>query len=177
MDKAGNLLDGIPGVGILVSFSKFFLSIALGYIDECCLSYTFKNKSNNAFKSAADGVVVYGQNWKPLIKIALKISIQVVTLVSLLTLGVFVFVGGLFKILGWSGFIAFILAIFLALIVKFAVVDSWILIKMLIAYHDVAKDTEINYDLYGKFNSLSSSFKKLVTTGNNQDNNSKEATS
>lgn len=170
VEKAGNLLDNIPGMGILVSFSKFFVSIALGYIDECCLSYTFMNKNGNAFKSAADGVVVYGQNWKSLIKTALKVAIQVVVAVVVLTLLIFIVVGGLFKLLGWSGLIAFVLALFLALVVKFAFIDSWILVKMLVAYHEEAKNTEISYDLYGKFTQLSSSFKKLIDKGDAKEN-------
>ena len=41
-----------------------FLDIFLGYVDECCLGYTFAHPEQNAYKLAADGVVIYFKNWK-----------------------------------------------------------------------------------------------------------------
>ena len=45
-----------------------FLDISLGYVDECCLGYTFYHPAQNPYKSAADGVIIYFQNWKTLLK-------------------------------------------------------------------------------------------------------------
>ena len=39
-----------------------FLDISLGYVDECCLGYTFYHPAQNPYKSAADGVIIYFQN-------------------------------------------------------------------------------------------------------------------
>ncbi|MBN2222669.1 MAG: hypothetical protein JW708_10720, partial [Vallitaleaceae bacterium] len=50
LEKAGNLLDNIPGMDALVGVAKLFVSISLGYIDECCLGYTFYKKEQGAFK-------------------------------------------------------------------------------------------------------------------------------
>ncbi len=63
-----SLLGSLPGADSVKSATNFFLNISLGYIDECCLSYTFYNKGQNAYKSACDGVVIYAQNWKHLLK-------------------------------------------------------------------------------------------------------------
>ena len=49
----------VSGADSVKSATNFFLNISLGYIDECCLSYTFYNKGQNAYKSACDGVVIY----------------------------------------------------------------------------------------------------------------------
>ena len=63
-----SLLGSLPGADSVKSATNFFLNISLGYIDECCLSYTFYNRGQNAYKSACDGVVIYAQNWKHLLK-------------------------------------------------------------------------------------------------------------
>lgn len=66
VERVGNALGGIPGMGAITGLANFFVEISLGYIDECCLGYTFYKKDQNAYKSAADGVVIYAQNWKHL---------------------------------------------------------------------------------------------------------------
>ena len=42
--------------------------------------------------------------------------------------------GGLFRLFGWSGFMAFIISLLFAYTVKYAFIDSWILVKMMSSY-------------------------------------------
>lgn len=161
VDKAGDVLDFIPGMDAVTGVAKLFISISLGYIDECCLGYTFYNKDQNAFKSAADGVVIYAQNWKSLLKNAAKTTLAVILSTIGITLVVFVLIGGLFRLLDWNGLVAFILAVFVAWAVKFAFIDSWILVKTMSCYMEVAPDTKITFDLYDKLSGMSSKFKEL----------------
>lgn len=163
--RTGDALDFIPGMGVITGVAKLFVSISLGFIDECCLGYTFYNKDQNAFKSAADGVVIYAQNWKSLLKNAAKTTVTVILLTIGLTLAVFVLIGGLFHILNWSGLVAFILACFVAWAVKFAFIDSWVLVKTMVCYMEVAPTTEITVDLYSKLSGMSTNFKKLFQKG------------
>jgi hypothetical protein len=51
--KIENVFGNIPGVSTMVNFVQLFIGIALGYIDECCLGYTFLHNDQSAFKSAA----------------------------------------------------------------------------------------------------------------------------
>ena len=44
LQKIDDLLGKIPGVSLIVSFAQLFVQIALGYVDECCLGYTFLHK-------------------------------------------------------------------------------------------------------------------------------------
>jgi len=165
VEKAGNFLNAVPGVEWLVKGVNFFLSIALGYIDECCLGYTFIRKEQNAFKSAADGVVIYYKNWKVLLKDAAWTALTVIGLTLGVTLVVFVVFGGLFKVFGWSHYIAFFLALFVALAVKFAFIDSWILVKMMTTYMQAVPQTTIPFDLYGKLSNYSNKFRELYQRG------------
>ena len=151
----------VSGADSVKSATNFFLNISLGYIDECCLSYTFYNKGQNAYKSACDGVVIYAQNWKHLLKNAAMTALTVIVSILVVTLVAFVLFGGAFRLLGWSGFVAFVLAVMLAWTIKFAFIDSWMMVKMMHGYMQVAPSTVITYDLFTRLSALSSSFKKL----------------
>lgn len=163
--KLGNKLDFIPGMGAVTGLAQFFVSISLGYIDECCLGWTFYNKDQGAFKSAADGVVIYAQNWKVLLKDAAKTMLKVILLTVLVALLIFVPIGLLFKLFKWSGFVAFVLALLIAWVVKFAFMDSYIMIQMMASYMSVAPNTVITFDLYSTLCTWSKKFKELFTKG------------
>ena len=165
IDKAENVLDFIPGIQTAAGIAKLFVDISLGYIDECCLGYTFYHKDQNVFKSAADGVVIYAQNWKKLIGSAVKTTAAVIGLMIGMLFVVFIVIGGIFKLFGGSGTIAFCLSLLIAWVVKFAFIDSWILVKMMVSYMEVAPSTEITFDLYDKFCDLSGRFKELFQKG------------
>ncbi len=163
--KVGNALDFIPGIEAVAGVAQFFVSIALGYIDECCLGWTFYNKQQGPFKSAADGVVIYAQNWKTLLKDAAATMLKVILGTAVIALIIFVPIGLLFKLFKWSGLFAFLLACLIAWMVKFAVMDSYIMIRMMASYMSVAPQTVITFDLYSKLSGISGDFKELYNKG------------
>jgi len=59
--------------------------------------------------------------------------------------------------------VAFVLAFFVAIVIKSAFIDSWILVKMMVSYMEVAPSTKITYDLYAKLCGISSKFKELFS--------------
>jgi len=163
--KVGDKLDFIPGMGAVTGAAQFFVNIALGYVDECCLGWTFYKKEQGAFKSAADAVVIYAQSWKPLLKGAAKTMLKVILLTVLVALIIFIPIGILFKILKWSALAAFLLALLIALVVKFAFMDSYIMIQMMAVYMGAAPQTTITFDLYGSLCKISGKFKELFEKG------------
>ncbi len=165
VDKLGGALDFIPGMDAVTGVAKFFISISLGYIDECCLGYTFLKKEQGAFKSAADGVVIYAQNWKKLLKDAAKTTALVIAAMIAVVLAVFIVLGLLFRLLNLSGVAAFIIACIIAWTIKFAFIDSYILSRMMVSYMEVAPTTQITIDLYSKLCGVSAKFKQLFEKG------------
>lgn len=165
LDEAGNMLNFVPGMDSVVKVGKLFISISLGYIDECCLGYTFYKNEQGAFKSAADGVVIYAQNWKVLLKNAAKTTGVVIALIILFVIIVFVLFGAMFRLLHWNLFVAFLISCMVAWAIKFAFIDGWILVKMMTTYMEVAPSTVITFDLYDKLCGLSNSFKELMNKG------------
>lgn len=161
LENLGNKLDFIPGMEALTGVAKFFVDISLGYIDECCLGWTFYNLQQGAFQSAADAVVIYAQNWKSVLKGAGKTMLKVVLGLVGIVLAIFIPVGIVFKIFKWSALVAFVLACLLTWIVKFAFIDSYIMCQMMVTYMEVAPTTQLAFNLYGELSAMSSSFKEL----------------
>ena len=73
----------------------------------------------------------------------------------------FILLSVIFSALEWNMMIAFILAVIISICIKVAFVDSYMLVKMMFSYMEVAPQTQISFDLYEKLCKLSNSFKKL----------------
>lgn len=160
-EKIDKVFGNIPGVSALVNFAQMFIRIALGYIDECCLGYTFLHKEQSAFKSAADGVVIYFQNWKKLLKDAAVTTLIVMVISFLAWLAPFIIFAGILGVFGVHWVFAFFIALMCAMVIRSAFVDSYMMVKMMVSYMEVAPATEITFDLYDKLCKLSGKFKKL----------------
>jgi hypothetical protein len=175
IEKAGGFLGFVPGMKYVTEIMKLFIGIALGYIDECCLGYTFLRKEQGAFKSAADGVVIYYQNVKKLLKDAAVTTAIVVGLMvaaALISWGLFGLLTRAFgwndTLLGWGALVAFAMACLLAWAIKKSFIDSYMMVKMMVSYMEVAPTTVITFDLYGKLSGLSTKFKELFNKGQSE---------
>ena len=69
------------------------------------------------------------------------------------------------------------LSLLFAYTVKYAFIDSWILVKMMSSYMQVAPATQVTFDLYGKLSGLSGKFKELFKKGNEMPQPNPTATS
>ena len=167
--RLGNALKFVPGMGIITSLAQMFVEMSLGYVDECCLGFTFLKREQSAFRSAADGVVIYAQNWKKLLGNAAKTMVLVIIGFAVITLALFMAIMLVFRLFNWPGWAAFIIALLISLTIKSAFVDSFILTRTMVAYIGVAPTTVITFDLYGKLSGLSRKFKKLWEQGQQED--------
>jgi len=160
----------IPGMGAVSGLANFYISIALGYVDECCLGYTFYKKEQSAFKSAADGVVIFSQNIKTLLSNAAKTMLIIVGGLVGIVLVLFLIFGMVFRFIAPDyGWIGFVIAVFLAVVVKYAFMDSFILIRTMTGYMEVAPTTELKFDLYENLCKVSSKFRELFNKGREEE--------
>ncbi|MBV0914122.1 hypothetical protein [Anianabacter salinae] len=67
----------IPGARQAVSVLQAFLRIAVGFIDEVILAYAIRTKSDNAWASAQTALILYAQNYKPMLKNAAWLALIV----------------------------------------------------------------------------------------------------
>jgi hypothetical protein len=165
MERLGGWLNGVPGIGFFIQILNLFISISLNYIDECCLGYTFYKNSENTFKSAADGVVIYAQNWKTILKNAAMTTALVLMLMVGVMISLFLGFSVLFSAINISAGFAIIPAVFTTIVIKYAFIDSWILVKTMCIYMELAPQTTISFDLYAKLSKFSTQFKKLYQQG------------
>ena len=164
--KVGDLLSSIPGMNFITNIIQLFISVAFGSIDECCLGWVFYKTDNGAFQSSCDGVCLYFQNIKKLLKDAVKTTLIIIIALVIAWVIPFVICLAIVKALELGGigtFFAIIVALFIASAIKSAFIDSYMLIAMMTSYMKEAPNTEIRFDLYGKLCKMSSKFKKLFT--------------
>lgn len=160
--KVGNFLGFIPGIKTIMAIASLFIDIILNYVDECIMAYIFLNEGQSAWKSAADGVVLYSQNRKTVFKTGLMVLVFLIIffiasflIFESIFLNAFIFLDTLARP------ISFVLTIVFVLVLKWSILDSIIMIFMVSNYIKVAYGTEPSYDLYGKLNSMSKKFREL----------------
>ncbi|HZJ81365.1 MAG TPA: hypothetical protein VFC95_01580, partial [Guyparkeria sp.] len=67
----------IPGARQLAGLLSAFLRVAVGFVDEVILAYAIRTQSTNAWVSAKEALVLYGQNYKNMMKNAAWLAIFV----------------------------------------------------------------------------------------------------
>ncbi len=152
----------IPGAKQFVSIVHAFLRIAVGFIDEVILAYAIRTKSDNAWASARTGLVLYAQNYKPMLKNAAWLALIVyglsfiVFLVMLApaALAVYLIPGA------WSaGGIVF--ALIFAWAVKAALLEPFAITCMMEVYFRTIAGQVPDPAWEAKLDSLSAKFTKL----------------
>ena len=161
--KVGDALDAIPGMSAITNFIQIFIGIVLGYIDECCLGYTFYKKDQGAFKSACDGITIYWKNKKKLLKDAAIMALVVMVITAVLFIIPLVIMVPLALLTDNTIVVvcAVIGSAIIAGIVKSAFVDSWMMVKMMTSYMEDAPTTAVDNGIYDTLCKLSGKFKQL----------------
>jgi len=165
--SAASMLGAIPGMAKLVAFANTVLKVALKYVDECCIAWIFYGPpSQSAWKGALDGVTIYAQNWKRVLGGAVKTALMVI----LLTFGLFVIIALIFSAIIGSAFdggiwtlLALVIGFLVALAIKQAFIDSWVMIRMLVTFLEVAPTTELRVDIYNRLSNMSPAFRTMTT--------------
>ncbi|MDN5787143.1 hypothetical protein [Pseudorhodobacter sp.] len=57
----------IPGLSQIMGVVRAYLRVSVGLLDEIILAYAIKTKSKNPWAAAREGLVLYGQNAKPML--------------------------------------------------------------------------------------------------------------
>ena len=122
----------IPGLQNVVGLIRAFLRIAIGFVDEVILAYAIRTNSSNPWTSAQTALVLYGQNYKVMLKNAAWLTIItyglafVVFLVMLAPAALVVYlIPG-----GWSAG-GFVFALIFAWAVKAALIEPFAIACMM----------------------------------------------
>jgi hypothetical protein len=125
----------LPGLRGLVSLLRAVLRAALGYVDEIILARDIRIGSDNPWATAQDGLVLYAQNHRVLLKNAVWLALMMYGLalvIFLLVLGpaiafVWIFPGA------WAGF-GVGLAVLLAWSIKAAILEPFAIASLMQVY-------------------------------------------
>ncbi|MDX8499248.1 hypothetical protein RFM99_12570 [Mesorhizobium sp. VK4C] len=152
----------IPGLSGLVSFINTVIRLSLTYVDEIILGYNIRINSNSPFETARQGVVLYAQNGKHMVKNAVWLAVimwGVSFVIFLLMLApaaaiLWVMPG---QLAGW----AFVLAIVFAWAFKAAFIEPFAIASLMQVYFDTIEGQVPNPEWDRRLAETSSKFREL----------------
>ena len=152
----------IPGLSGLVSFVNTVIRISLTYVDEIILGYNIRINSNSPFETARQGVVLYAQNGKHMVKNAVWLAVimwGVSFVIFLLMLApaaaiLWVMPG---ELAGW----AFVLAIVFAWAFKAAFIEPFAIASLMQVYFEAIEGQVPNPEWDTRLAEASSKFREL----------------
>ena len=128
----------------------------------------FRQKDESAWKRASDGVVLYFESWKEILKNAVGLV--------LLVIGFYLVGGGIVYLIlnailttaiSIDSVLFFLIALISAFVIinafKVSFLDSWITISVVNRYTQVTYNKQPQFDLYGKAKGWSRSFTKICS--------------
>src|SRR5690554_1504269 len=152
----------IPGAQQFLRVVQMFLRIAVGFIDEVILAYSFRTRAENPWAASRDGLVLYGQNLKPMFKNAawLALTVYGLSFVIFLLMLAPAAVGAYWIPGGWSA-TGVIVALLFAWSVKVAVLEPFAITCMMQAYFKTIEGQTPDPEWEAKLNGLSKKFRQL----------------
>lgn len=152
----------IPGARQFIRLLEAFLKIAVGFIDEVILAYCIRTRSENAWASSRDALVLYGQNAKPMLKNAAWLAFFVYGLSFVIFLVMLAPAAAVVYLIpgGWSA-TGVIVALLFAWSVKVAVLEPFAITCMMQAYFKVIEGQTPDAEWEAKLDGMSSKFRKL----------------
>ena len=152
----------IPGLSGLVSFINTVIRLSLTYVDEIILGYNIRINSASPFETARQGVVLYAQNGKVMVKNAVWLAVimwGVSFVIFLLMLApaaaIMWFIPG--QLGGW----AFVLAILLAWAFKAAFIEPFAIACLMQVYFKTIEGQVPNAEWDQRLAEASSKFREL----------------
>jgi hypothetical protein len=153
----------IPGAKPLAGALNAFLKVAVGFLDEVILAYAIRTGSTNAWASARTALILYGQNWKPMMKNAAWLALFIyllsfaIFLVMLLPASLFVWL-----MPGSAAIVGLIFALILAWAVKAALLEPLAVTCMMQVYFKTIEGQVPDPEWERRLTNMSGKFRKLT---------------
>lgn len=152
----------IPGMRQLVTILRAFLRVAVGFIDEVILAYGMRIRATDPWGSARAALVLYAQNYNPMLKNAAWITFFVYGLMAILffiMLAPAALISNLYP--GGMSAMGVVIAFILAWSVKQAVLEPLAVACLLQAYFRIIEGQVPNPEWDAKLERMSGKFQKL----------------
>ena len=152
----------LPGIPQLISMLRAFLRVAVGFIDEVILAYGLRTRATDPWASARAALVLYAQNYRPMLRNALWITLFVYGLMALLfilLLAPAAAVANLYP--GGMSAMGVVIALILAWSVKQAVLEPLAVACLLQAYFQTIEGQSPRPDWDARLEEMSGQFRKI----------------
>src|SRR5690606_9720508 len=152
----------IPGARQLTGILHAFLQVAVGFIDEVILAYAIRTGSTNPWASAREALVLYGQNYKLMLKNAAWLAI-IVYLLSFIVFLIMLAPAGLIVYLMPGAWAAggFVFAILFAWSVKAAILEPFAIACLMQVYFTTIEGQQPNPEWEARLEQMSAKSRKL----------------
>jgi len=153
----------IPGIDAVEKIVMTVVNFSISFIDEAIMSYAFAKKERNLWKSAKEGVVLYAQQWKPILTssavMGLIDAIGFIVPFVILVIPLGLLSKGLeINALGWG---ALVISFIFALLFKNAVVSPWAMVAIILTFHRETEGKTPDPVWEGRLETMSGKFKEL----------------
>lgn len=148
----------------LIDLIRMLVNRSLSFVDEAILSYAVSKRETNVWGSAADGIVLYGQKYKPILLTTVKVWV----IGKIFSVVVFVvFVAGALALTALTGsnlvvFFGFLMALAGARLVELALFEPFALAYTLVTFHRETQGLEPDPEWKARIEGVSSKFKELT---------------
>ena len=152
----------IPGLQNIIGLVQAFLNIAVGFVDEVILAYGIRNKADNPWASARSALVLYGQNYKVMLRNAAWLTLVVYGL-SFLVFLLFLAPAGAIALLlpGSLSAFGFVIALLFAWSIKAALLEPLAITCMMQVYFPTIEGQTPNTEWEQRLNDMSKKFREL----------------
>lgn len=152
----------IPGVRNLAGILHAFLRMAVGFIDEVILGYLIRSGSTNPWSTAQTALVLYGQNYKTMLKNAAWLAVIVYFLSFLVFLIMLAPAAMLVYAMPgvWSAG-GFVFALLFAWSVKAALFEPFAIACLMTVYFKTIEGQQPNPDWEARLEQMSGKFRAL----------------
>jgi hypothetical protein len=152
----------IPGLSGLVSFINSIIRMSLTFVDEIILGYNIKTDSQNPWETAQEGIVLYAQNGRTMLKNAIWLTIIMWGLsIVIFFLMLAPAAGLLYYYPGQLGGWAFVLAIVFTWAFKAALLEPFAIAALMDVYFRTVEGQTPDPEWLGKLNSASAKFREI----------------
>ncbi|KRA53097.1 hypothetical protein [Devosia sp. Root635] len=152
----------IPGLQQLTGILRAFLNIAVGFVDEVILAYAIRTGSTNPWQSARTALILYGQNYRPMLKNAAWLTLIVYGLSFLVFLVMLAPAAALVWLIpgAWSAG-GFVFALIFAWAVKAALIEPFAITCMMDVYFRTIEGQSPDPEWDARLSGLSKKFNTI----------------
>lgn len=156
-----NLLP-LPGVKQLMGLLHAFLRVAIGFVDEVILAHAIRTRSDDGWASARDALILYGQNYRVMLKNAAWLTVFIYLLSFLVFLVMLAPAAAIVWLMpgGWSAG-ALVFAVLLAWSVKASLLDPFAIVCLMQVYFRTVEGQQPDPEWEARLEQMSGKFREL----------------